>query len=444
MSEQLASLGLLGRLAVQLGMISPDQLITALQVQVDEEEPRQLGAILGELGLLDPRQIDELVQAQGQWRELLLQGRGRPLPRRRARLEGVADFLAEATADGDEIDPDLLELLYDAWNARASDLHINSGSQPFQRVDGQIVRLNLPVAEPDRVGAMLKSFLPLDEWDELHGHGDVDLAWQPHPNLRCRVSAFVSSKGPSVAFRLINAQPPSLEDLGLPSVLARCIAFHQGLVLVTGPSGCGKSSSVAALVRLVNEERPDNIITIEDPIEFVHPSLRSAVLQREVGPHTDSFASALRGALRQDPDVLLVGELRDLETVQLAISAAETGHLVLATMHTSGAAGTIDRLVGTFPAIQQNQVRAMLSESLRAIVSQRLIPRADGQGRVPACEVVFNNPSVANLIREGRTFQLANVIALSRSAGMCRMEDSIRLLVQQGLVSREELVRGTH
>jgi len=436
------SLGLLGRLAVQLEMITVDQLRHALFRQVEDSKPRPLGALLIELDFIDERQLATLLKAQNRWTE----GRSGGVPRsRRSRekLVAVQAFLRGGDVTPvEDVDPALLELVYGAWDRYASDLHIHAGAVPFVRVDGEVVPLQMAAPSVGEVSRMLRSFLPEESWQELLNEGDVDLAWQPHDTLRCRVNAFISSAGPGVAIRILSSDPPSLQDLGLPNILARCVSFHQGLVLVTGPSGSGKTSTCAALVRLINEERADNIITIEDPIEYVHQPDRSAVLQREVGGHTESFPAALRGALRQDPDVLLVGELRDLESVSLAISAAETGHLVLATMHTHSVAGTIDRLVGSFPAVQQPQIRAMFSESLRAIVSQRLVRRIDGPGRVAACEVVFNNPSVANLIRENRTFQLANIIALSKSAGMQRMEDSLRTLVDAGAISPSELSHG--
>jgi twitching motility protein PilT len=429
-------LGLLGRLAVQLEMISIEQLRHALFRQVEEAHARPLGAILVELGFISEKELAHLLQAQSEFA-------ASPRRRHREPLVGVHEFLRGGDVTPvEEVDPRLLELVYGAWDQYASDLHVHAGAVPFVRIDGEVTPLNLPAPSVGEVSRMLRSFLPEPAWQELLDQGDVDLAWQPHETVRCRVNAFISSNGPGVAMRILSAAPPSLQDLGLPGIVARSVAFHQGLVLITGPSGCGKTSTCAALLRLINEERADNIITIEDPIEYVHEPDRSAILQREVGGHTESFPAALRGALRQDPDVLLVGELRDLESVQLAISAAETGHLVLATMHTHSVAGTIDRLVGSFPAEQQSQVRAMFSESLRAIVSQRLVRRIDGPGRVAACEVVFNNPSVANLIRENRTFQLANIIALSRSQGMQRMEDSLRELVDAGVISPAELSHG--
>ena len=255
---------------------------------------------------------------------------------------------------------------------------------------------------------------------------------------RFRGSAYRHQNGTNAIFRVIASHPPSLEQLGLPADLARLTNYAQGLVLLTGPGGCGKSSTMAALLRLVNEERREHIITIEDPIEFLHPPARCVVNQRQAGRDTEGFARALRAALREDPDVIAIGELRDLESISLAMTAAETGHLVLATLHTGSAIRTVDRLVGTFPPSQQPQVRAMLSESLRAVVSQRLVRRADGQGRVPALEVHVATRAAANLIRENKTFQLRSVIQTGSTQGMCLLDQSLQNLVRSGRVSREE------
>jgi twitching motility protein PilT len=242
-------------------------------------------------------------------------------------------------------------------------------------------------------------------------------------------------------FRNIPPEPPTLAELGLPNALARLTNYHQGLVLVTGPANCGKSSTLAALVRILNEERRDHILTIEDPIEYVHVPQRCVVNQRSVGPHTKSFARALRAALREDPDVIVIGELRDFETISLALTAAETGHLVLGTLHTNNTIRTINRIVGVFPADQQEQVRSMVSESLRAVLSQRLVPTADGSRRVPALEVLMMTRSIGNLIRENKTFQIFSQLQMGRSQGMCLLDDSLNELVANGTITREDALR---
>jgi twitching motility protein PilT len=239
-------------------------------------------------------------------------------------------------------------------------------------------------------------------------------------------------------FHFIPAEPPLLSELGLPAVAARLINHHNGIVLITGPSGSGKTSTMAALINLMNEERADHVLSIEDPIEFLHTSKRCVVNQREVNRHTRWFSAALRSALREDPDVICIGELRDLETISLALSAAETGHLVLGTLHTQGSVRTINRIIGAYPASQQAQVRMMLSESLRAIISQKLLPRADGTAMVMACELLMMNIAASNLIRENRTFQLGSVFQTGRSRGMRSMDDSLQELVGKGLISKKE------
>jgi twitching motility protein PilT len=275
----------------------------------------------------------------------------------------------------------------------------------------------------------------------LEEKGQVDFAYTLPGIGRFRANCYRQQRGVDGVFRVIPDQPPSLSDLGLPLDLARFANWHQGIVLITGPTGSGKSSTLAALIRIVNEERRDHIITIEDPVEFVHRPQRCVINQRQVGVHTRSFSRALRAALREDPDVIVVGELRDLETISLALTAAETGHLVLATLHTQNAINTINRLIGVFPAEQQSQIRTMVSESLRAITSQRLALRADGGGRVAALEILVANKAVSNLIRENKTFQLRSVMQTGAALGMRFLDQSLGELVEQGKITREEAAR---
>jgi twitching motility protein PilT len=275
----------------------------------------------------------------------------------------------------------------------------------------------------------------------MRDSGQVDFAYTLAGKGRFRSNAYRQQRGIDAVFRVIPPRPPSLTELGLPTSLARLSNYHQGMVLLTGPAGCGKSSTLAALVNIINEERRDHIITIEDPIEYIHPSKQCVVNQRQVGPHTGSFARALRGALREDPDVIAIGELRDLETISLALTAAETGHLVLATLHTNNSIRTVNRILGVFPPNQQDQIRTMVSESLRAIVSQRLIPRADGHGRVPALEILMANKAVGNLIRENKTFQIKSVLQTGASHGMCLLDASLAELVKTRVITREEAQR---
>ncbi len=432
----LQTLGLLGRLAVQLGMVTQADLSRCLDLQEQEAHTRRLGEVLVAEGLLSPSQLDELTTAQQRSRDALRLQVDEGDHAHRAPL--ALDVVAGAGPDRR-----LLQLISAACGAYASDLHLQAGRRPHFRIDGSLRGLDGPPLQDDDVRQMVASIAPANLAAELELKGDVEFAWEITGKVRARASAFMGTDGLGASLRLVRPRVPSLAELGLPSDLARCVAFHQGLVLVAGPSGCGKTTTVAALVRLLTEERRINVITVEDPIEYVHEPALGNVLQRQLGEHVGSFASALRSALRQDPDVIVVGELRDLETISLAITAAETGHLVLGTMHTADAAGTIDRIIGSFPAEQQGQIRAMVSESLRAVVAQRLLPRADGRGRVAATEVLFGVPAVANLVREGRTFQLPNLIKMSRSQGMRTLEDSVRELASQGLI-RPEAIHGSY
>jgi twitching motility protein PilT len=309
------------------------------------------------------------------------------------------------------------------------------------RLHGAFVAGDGAPIPPARAEALVRSALTPDQAKALDERGQLDFALALPGIGRFRVNAFREQRGLDAVFRSVPAEPPTLADLGLPAGLAKFTNYHQGMVLITGPANCGKSSTLAALVRILNEERRDHILTIEDPIEYVHASSRCVVNQRSVGPHTGSFARALRAALREDPDVIVIGELRDFETVSLALTAAETGHLVLGTLHTNGAIRTINRIVGVFPADQQEQVRSMVSESLRAVVSQRLVATADGAGRVPALEILVVNKAVGNLIRENKTFQIHSQLQMGASQGMCLLDDSLSKLVKEKAVTREEALR---
>lgn len=325
----------------------------------------------------------------------------------------------------------------------ASDLHIASGAIPMIRKYGEMVPIGNQPLGPGQVVTMMKEVMPVDDIRKLATVKNVDFAvsWSdpgPLQGRRYRGNAYIQKNGPNLCFRAITSKIPTLRELGLPEDLGKMADHHQGLILVTGATGSGKSSTMAAIINLINESRRGHIITIEDPIEFVHQSKKCLVNQREVGRDVESFQLALKGALREDPDVILVGELRDLETIQLAVTAAETGHVVFGTLHTSSAAKTIDRLIDSFPGEQQSQVRTMLSESLRGVIAQQLVPRADGKGRVAAIEVLIGNLPVANLIREGKTFQLPMMMQIGRAQGMCLMDDYLNDLVKQGLITEED------
>ena len=330
----------------------------------------------------------------------------------------------------------LHDLLHQTRQVAASDLHIHSGARIKVRLHGRMIDtsglLDRTVAEP-----LIWDLLDDEQRAHLHEHQQIDFSYEIPGVGRFRANAYRQQRGTDAVFRAIPPSPPSLAELGIPEDLSRIVDYHQGMVLFTGPAGCGKSSTMAAIVRMINESRPDHIITVEDPVEYVHTSQRCIVNQREVGPHTESFARALRAALREDPDIIVIGEMRDLETISLGLTAAETGHLVLGTLHTSSAIQTVNRLLGVFPPDQQAQIRTMVSESLRAVVSQRLIPRADGQGRVAALEVMMNNKAVGNLIRENKTFQLYSAMQTGGSQGMCLLDTSLMNLVKQGLITKE-------
>jgi len=319
----------------------------------------------------------------------------------------------------------------------ASDLHLSTGCPPSLRLDGEIVPVEEHAALPqERLEAMLWSIAPEKNHAEWKARHDTDFAYEL-PAARFRVNVFADRRGIGAAFRQIPANLRSAADLGVPAAVLELCALRKGLVLVTGPTGSGKSTTLAALVDHVNQTRDDHIITIEDPIEFVHPNKRCIVNQREVGSHTESFKAALRAALREDPDVVLVGELRDLETIAIAIETAETGHLVFGTLHTNTAPSTVDRIIDQFPADRQAQIRTMLSESLKGVVSQMLC-RKIGGGRVAALEVLLCTSGVSNLIREGKTFQIPSVMQTSRGAGMVTLNDALLDLVKKKLVEPKE------
>lgn len=321
-----------------------------------------------------------------------------------------------------------------------SDLHLATAYPPAWRRFGQLAPIwpdHQPLAPEDTERLML-SFLGPAEKERLETKGDIDFAYSS-PTGRYRASVVKQRLGYDLVFRIINEKVKSIEDIGLPlDHILPLTRYQNGLVLVTGSVGSGKSTTLAALVDFINRDREDHILTLEDPIEYVFESKGCHVNQREVHKHTESFGRALRGALREDPDVIMVGEMRDLETIQLALTAAETGHLVLGTLHTGNAPRTLDRVLDVFPIDQREQIRIMVSESLRGILSQQLVPRADGQGRVLALELLVNSPAVSNCIREGKTFMLPGVMQTGKNVGMITMDESLRQLYVKGIISREE------
>jgi twitching motility protein PilT len=320
----------------------------------------------------------------------------------------------------------------------ASDLHMVAGSQPILRVRGDMERVKYKVLEDDDLTGMLYEIAPEDKIKLFEETGDIDFAYEIPGLARYRANFFRQLRGVGAVFRLIPNTIMTAEQLGLPAVITQLAMLQKGLVLVTGPTGSGKSTTLAAIIDYANRHRKDHIITIEDPVEFVHQSQGCSVNHREVGRHTRSFAAALRAALREDPDILLVGEMRDLETIQLAIEAAATGHLVFGTLHTQSASKTVDRIIDVFPANQQEQIRATLSESLKAVVAQTLFKRIDVKGRCAALEILICTPACANLIRENKTFQIPSVIQTGRKYGMQTLDNTIEELLKKGWISADE------
>src|SRR5213596_921413 len=323
--------------------------------------------------------------------------------------------------------------------AGASDVHLGVAAPPIWRIDGSLEPMwpDAPLLTREQTAALAEGFMPELCKEELNSRGDSDFAYA-NEFARYRVSVVRQRLGIEIVFRLINTQVRTMDELGLPEQLKLLTRYQNGLILATGSVGTGKSTTLAAMIEQINTERRDHIITLEDPIEYIITSKNCHVSQREVFTHTDSFASALRASLREDPDVIMVGEMRDLETISLAITAAETGHLVLATLHTSNASRTLDRLLDVFPADQQEHIRVMVAESLRGVISHQLIPKKDGTGRVLALEILTNTPAVANVIREAKTYMLPGIIQTGKKQGMRLMDDALIDLYDRGLISDEE------
>ncbi len=318
-----------------------------------------------------------------------------------------------------------------------SDLHLSSARRPMLRLHGEIVRTEMPVFTPDEVRQLLAEIMPEHNRREVEECNDTDFAYEVQGLARLRCNVFRDRLGLGGVFRVIPTEIPSVEKLGLPKSILDFCYLSKGLVLVTGPTGSGKSTTLAAMIDFINRTRADHIVTIEDPIEFVHQDRKCLVNQREVHAHTGSFATALRAALREDPDIVMVGEMRDLETIEIAIGTAETGHLVFGTLHTNTAAGTVDRIIDSFPADRQNQIRTMLSVSLKGAVAQTLCRRIGG-GRVAALEVMVVDSGIASMIRDGKTFQIQSAMQVGRGKGMLVLNDALTNLVAGGQVAPAE------
>ncbi len=320
----------------------------------------------------------------------------------------------------------------------ASDLHLASGQLPALRLNGEIERIKYERLTSDKLRGLLYEITPQEKIKIFEESGDVDFGYEIPGLARYRANYFMQKNGVSAVFREIPSNILTAEQLGLPPVISKLALLPRGLVLVTGPTGSGKSTTLAAIVDQADRTRKDHIITVEDPIEFVHKSQNCIVNHREVGLHTQTFSSALKGALREDPDIILVGELRDLETISLAIEAASTGHLVFGTLHTSSAAKTVDRIIEVFPSTEQAQIRSTLSDSLRAVVAQVLFKRVDKKGRCAALEILVATPAVRNLIRESKTHQIPSMIQTGKQFGMQLLDDAIMQLYKKGWISPDE------
>lgn len=332
---------------------------------------------------------------------------------------------------------DLLNLINYAIGKRASDIHITVGVPAMLRVDGQLSYFGEKSLSPQDTEELVKEILNEEQMAFLEKEGEIDSSHSRPGIGRFRVNAYKQRGSYAIALRIIPLTIPTMEELGLPIIVRELARLPRGLVLVTGPTGSGKSTTLASMIDIINQERNCHILTLEDPIEYLHKHGKSMVNQREIGLDSNSFSNALRAALRQDPDVILVGEMRDLETISIALTAAETGHLVLSTLHTVGSAKTIDRVIDVFPPHQQQQVRVQLASVMQAIISQQLLPKARGEGRIAAFETMIATPAIRNLIREEKIHQIDTIIQTSRQQGMQTMDNSLLDLYQRGIISRE-------
>jgi twitching motility protein PilT len=332
---------------------------------------------------------------------------------------------------------DFLQIVKGGVANHASDIHLAAGNRPAYRINGEMRFLDAPTLTPDEVDAMIRQCLPSEKYEQFVETGDADAATEIPQCGRFRVNAMRQIRGVTLVLRIINSKTPEISELCLPQSISRILELKDGLVLVTGPTGSGKSTTLAAIINEYNKNRSCHIITIEDPIEYLHRPKGCIINQREVGADSVSYARALKAALREDPDIILVGEMRDLESISIAITAAETGHLVLSTLHTIGASKTVDRLIDVFPPQQQQQIRTQLSTVLQSVVSQRLLPTADGKGRIGAFEMMFITPAISNLIREGRTANISQSIQTGLNQGMITLDKSIDGLLSKGVITQK-------
>ncbi|MAR29411.1 MAG: twitching motility protein PilT [Candidatus Marinimicrobia bacterium] len=328
-----------------------------------------------------------------------------------------------------------------ALESGASDLHLSTGSVPMVRIHGDMKKLQLPEMDNDSMSEIAKEILNENQQSIFKEKLEIDFSTELKGKGRFRVNFFRQLNGISAVFRTISSVIKSAEELGIPPILNQLAELDRGLVLMTGPTGSGKSTTLAAMIDHINEVQDRHIITVEDPVEYFHSSKNSLINQREIGHSTHSFANALKSALREDPDVILVGEMRDLETIQLALTAAETGHLVFSTLHTSSAVKTIDRIIDVFPTDSKSYIRSMLSESLVAVVAQKLLKKTTGDGRVPACEIMIANTAIKNLIREDKIYQIPSLVQAGGKEGMQTLDQDLQRLLDQGLITRDDAIQ---
>lgn len=333
---------------------------------------------------------------------------------------------------------DLFELVKYAKDANASDLHIKAGSPVVIRVHGELRKINDEKVSPEEAERIAKLILGDVRFKTLEEEGEIDFSYSVHLVGRFRVNAYKQRNTYGIAMRLVNFDIPTLKDLSLPESLVNLTDLTHGLILVTGPTGSGKSTTLASMIQIINQKRNCHIVTLEDPIEYLYKNEKAVIGQREVGIDTKSFSKGLRAALRQDPDIILVGEMRDLETIEIALLAAETGHLVLSTLHTLGAAKTIDRIIDAFPSHEKDQIKTQLASVLQAVISQQLIIKKEGYQRVPACEIMVTNTGIRNLIRENKSHQIQNAIVTGANQGMITMDNSLKSLYRNGIISRKD------
>ena len=336
---------------------------------------------------------------------------------------------------------ELNDLLIATKEKDASDLHITVGVPPVLRINGKLQKMNLPVLDEKAVHEIVNGMLNEEQKNMYLRLHELDFSYELKNVARFRVNIFQHRRGEGIACRLIPEKIKSVQELGLPDEIISFTNKTKGFVLVTGPTGSGKSTTLAALIDIINKERYEHVITIEDPIEFVHTHKNCIIDQREVGANTKSFSYALRSALREDPDVILVGEMRDLDTISMAVTAAETGHLVFSTLHTNSAAESIERMINVFPPHQQGQIRTQLAESILGVIAQTLLPTIDGEGRVPVVELMIATPAIRNIIREEKVHQMTTIIQMGKKEGMISLDQSLKILLSEGKISREDAIR---